>query len=60
MWKSRKEIKKTYLDHLHSVRMSGLGHENSTGEIYSHMLETLREFDEGEKSLPFNVLTSLD
>lgn len=52
MWKSRDEIRKTYLEHLDSVRISGLGHENYRSEILSNMLECMREFDEAQEK-PF-------
>lgn len=57
MWKSRQEIKDTYIDHLDSVRMSGLGHENSRSEILSVMLQTLKDFDAGNEILPFSILS---
>lgn len=57
MWKTKKEIKKTYIDHIDSVRMSGLGTENYRSEILGHMLETLKEFDEGLDFPDFRYLT---
>lgn len=48
MWTSREEIRQTYLDHLDSVRLSGLGHEHSQGEILGAMLQEMKEFDEAQ------------
>ena len=59
MWKNKEEIKKVFLDHLDSVKMSGLGSESYRSEILSALLQAEKEFDEGEKSLPYSVLTTL-
>jgi len=49
MWANREEIRKTYLDHLDSVRMSGLGHEHYQSEILSNMLQNMKEYDEAQE-----------
>lgn len=56
MWKSKREIIDTYVSHMESVKMSGLGHEGSNAEIVSIMRQTVADFEAGEQSPPFHLL----
>lgn len=57
MFKSKAEIFTLYSDHAESVEMSGCGHDKSAEEIGSHMLQALKEFDEGATFVPWTVLS---
>jgi hypothetical protein len=45
MWKSREEIKKTYLDHLDSLAMWGKADEGARASVHQMMQDQLREWD---------------